>query len=442
MVSMTKILCLAALGWLLPGALVAASSGGVSIPLEVIFRHSDCPRGLLPVTTTVFFEEEAAIDPAATGWLLEYKTAAGQWKAWPSQVERWRRTGGTAGQKPAWTGQLSFFPPEGTEVRVSFRLRQTGADEARPKPDGERAKFRLNREKADWVIENKSIRFHLHGDGKKGSGQLASVTLLTGNGEKKLETASGPAIHRNPDINVLGRPWAHSHKWNPPDQTVAQEGPLVIEIVRSGVFPGVPEADLRIRYRFFADRNFMESFTEVELREDLSVIALRNDQLIFAPDSFTDFAWREKTGIERARFADHKADNPHGDIMKLWPETPWVLFWNDDTGVAAGTVRVKQFNSGPGFSTPVNFEESTYLMNLEGVRQSWMRPQTYLSISWSREAGLHLPAGSRFSEVNLYCFSADRHPPADGLVEQLYREIQCPPLVQLGSGPFAPLPAR
>lgn len=438
----TKILRLFVSGWLLTGALFSAQPGGIAIPLEVIYRDADSPRGLLPVTAAVFFEEAAPIDPAATGWLLEYEAGPGGWQPWPSQIEAWRKTGGAGGRKAAWTGRLSFFPPEVAVSRMAFRLRQAGADAAMPERDPSQTRFRLNREQADWVIENEAIRFHLHGDGKKGSGQLASVTLLTEAGDKSLVTSSGPSIHRNPDINVLGRPWAHAHKWDPPDRTVVAEGSLVIEIVRTGRFPGVPEADLRIRYRFFEGRNFMESFTEVELREDLPVIALRNDQLIFAPDTFSHFAWREKTGIERARFADYRADNDHGDIMKLWPDTPWILFWNDGTGASAGTVRVAQFNSGPGFSVPVNFEHDTYLMNLEGVRQSWMRPQVYLNVSWSREAGIHLPAGSRFSEVNLYCFSVDTHAPDKNLVERLYRETQCPPLVEVGNGPFPALPRR
>lgn len=429
------------LACLLQGALLHAGLG-VSIPLELIYPTADCPRGLLPVAATVFFEEEAPTNPVETGWILEYQTTGGRWEPWPSQLEKWRKTGGTGEQKPAWTGQLSFFPPETAATRFSLRLRQAAPGETLPVFPSMRGEFRLRKDTARWTVENDAIRFHLDGNATAGSGQLAAVTLLTQEGTQKIETQSGPVIHRNPDINVLGRPWAHAFKWNPPEKTTLHEGPLVIEIVRSGPFPGVPEASLRIRYRFFAGRSFMEGSTEVELLKDLSLIALRNDQFIFAPGTFSHFAWRGDEGVQSALFADYKPINDHGDILKLRPETPWILFWNGDTSVSAGTVRLNQFNTGPGFSTPVAFEQATYIMNFDGVRQSWMRPQMYLNVSWSRQAGIHLPAGSRFSEANLYCFSAGTRAPEDSLIERLYLESRCPPLVEVGGGLFPPVPRR
>lgn len=416
----------------------AAIPQRVTIPLTLVFPAADSPRGQLPVTATVFFEGGAPDEPAAAGWVLEHRAAGGQWSPWPSQVERWRKTGGGEGPKPGWTGQLSFFPPETRGTRLPLRLRQLAPGEDMPQFRSEADRFRLDDAGAgQWTVENGRVRFHLDGNGKAGSGQLAAVTLLTRDGPRRIATDRGPAIHRNPDINVVGRPWAHAHKWNPPEKTDRQEGPVVIEIIRSGRFPGLPEASLRIRYRFFAGRAFMESATEVELLADVSLIALRNDQLIFSPGTFSHFAWGEQGGVRSAAFADYEAINDHGDILKLWPETPWVLFWQSGTGVSAGTVRLSQLNTGPGFSPPMAFEQNTYIMNRD-VLQSWMRPQVYLNVSWSREAGIHLPAGSRFSEVNLYCFSAETDDPEKSLVQRLYREAQSAPLVEVGEGPFPP----
>ena len=83
-------------------------------------------------------------------------------------------------------------------------------------------------------------------------------------------------MHWEPGIFVPTRGWIHVFDWDPPPVCEIEEGPLFIEIRRSGPFPKVPEVNVSITYRIFTNRTYVESSTGIEVVEPVGVVSLRN----------------------------------------------------------------------------------------------------------------------------------------------------------------------
>ena len=141
-------------------------------------------------------------------------------------------------------------------------------------------------------------------------------------------------MHWNPCVFVPARGWMHSFAWDPPEKYEIETGPIFTEIRRSGPFPLIPEVHLGVTYRIFTNRAYVESGTTVQVRDDIGVVAIRNDQLIFRNGTFTHVGWDENGRPVTKSLDAYKSVNRHGDILRLADTVPWVTFYNPTTGWA------------------------------------------------------------------------------------------------------------
>jgi hypothetical protein len=156
-------------------------------------------------------------------------------------------------------------------------------------------------------------------------------------------------------------------------------------------------------YRVFANSSFVESATRIDIENDVGVVALRNDELVFDDALFTDVVWEDGGRLHRGRIAKYSAVNDHGDFLRIPPDAPFVGFFNPKGGVGAATVRLDATNLGPGASAPVLFDSATWLSKGEGFHY-WFRSLVYFSVDWDRTQLIRLPKASVYAERNLYFF--------------------------------------
>jgi hypothetical protein len=306
-------------------------------------------------------------------------------------------------------------------------------------PDAEPPSFKTDLQvtgtKPAWTVENNVMIVQFHGRNKslpentnKDSGQISRVTLKK-RPDTPVSTSEG-VLHWNPGIFVPIRGWIHSFAWDPPEVCEITRGPLFVEIRRSGIFPGIPEARLSITYRVFSNRSYIESGTVIEIADDIGVVALRNDEMIFSEGFFSHVGWN-RNGIPIVkRLDEYSPVNQHGDILRFRDDTPFITLFNPEKGIGAATVRVEYANIGPGGAPPTLFDNATYVSN--GHLQYWFRPLIYFHIDWDRKQLITVPRGSVYSERNLYFFyQAGKEQPIKEVID-LDQAVRSRPDIKIG----------
>jgi len=398
--------------------------------------------GLLPVDVTFSLKAEKVTDPVkeirliyeAGGKILEVPFQL-------SRLSRWTKdTDNTDRSVPSQNGTITFFDVSGGKPNGIYYILYGN-------PNAEAPRYSTDLKVAGrgpaWTVENSKIKVELRGADSKhsslgGSGQLAQVTIKSRPGV--AITNSRHSLHWNPGIYIPKRGWIHAYAWNPPEIYEIEQGPIYVEVKRSGPFPKIPEAHLSITYRFFKERNYIWSGTRVDIKEDIGVAALRNDELVFDRPIFTHFCWQEKGQLYEKRFEDYTPVNPHGDILRLGPEIPFLAVYNPCTKVGAATVRMEMANIGPMASPQTEFDIATYIAagNTKDSFMYWFRSQSYFFIDWDRKQLITIPKGSIYAERNLYCFyDTEEQGNIDGVL-QLSRAVHHQPDIQIGPYQFPP----
>jgi len=389
----------------------------------VLTRRDARTAGLIPVDVTFsLFADRCKAPEREIRLVLE--TPEGE-KEVPFQLSRLTRwTKDTDGEKslPTLNGMITFFDtaPGGGDARY-FLLYGNPSAEAPEYPTD----LKVTGEGPAWTIENGGMTVRLHK-----SGQISSVTL-----KSNPDTPIAPQterMHWNPGVYVPTRHWAHAFDWDPPEKYELEKGPLFVEIRRSGVFPKIRDVHLSITYRIFAGRTFIESGTVLRVLDDIGVVALRNDELVFDEGFFTHAAWGNPDGPAKIiRLDEYEPVNTHGDILRLPDTTPFVTLFDPAKGVGAASVRMELSKIDPGGGPPVLFDNSTYIAN--GHYQYWFRPLVYFHVGWDRKQLITVPEGSIYSERNLYLFYEPKPggTPVEEVVE-LSRAAGEKPLVNIG----------
>lgn len=276
----------------------------------------------------------------------------------------------------------------------------------------------------ELIIENTHMTITLHS-----SGQLSSVKL---SGSEKVIDSPHGVMHWNPGVFIPLRYWAHSWDWDPPEIVEVDTGSIFVRLRRTGSLPEFPEMQLSVTYRFFADRPFVESSTRMVLNEDLGVVALRNDQLVFNSNLFSEFSWQQHDGEIITRSFDSQSPiNDHGDLLRIRPDAGFIAFFDKEQGIGAATVRLASMNEGPDASSPVLFDHSTYITKSTNLTY-WFRPLVYFHVDWTRKKLITVPQGSTYSERNLYLFFTPEYGNPVAQVRQYRRAADNPPLINPG----------
>jgi len=326
------------------------------------------------------------------------------------------------------TGTVTFFDEAGDGSESGYLLLYGNPAAEQPVYESD---LTVSGDAPQLVIDNERMRVNLHS-----SGQLASVEPAGSAGV--IDTPRG-LLHWNPGIFIPTRYWAHAWDWDPAEVVELESGPIFVMLTRSGTLPEFPELELSVTYRVFAGRPYVESATRLHLTEDIGVVALRNDQLIFDPMLFNQLAWLDEHGEEVvARFDDYEPVNNHGDILRLRHDAGYVAFFNTERNLGAATIRMDAMNSGPAGSPPVLFDHSTYIAAASALTY-WFRPLVYFHVDWSRQKLIPVPEGSVYSERNLYLFFTPED--EEGALAELghyRRAVDTPRTINIGAYPFPP----
>ncbi len=374
------------------------------LPITLTGRNAETAE-LAPVDVTFSLFADRMGDPEKEIRLV-LKTPAGE-KEVPfqlSRLSRWTKDADGNRSMPTQNGMITFFDEAPGNADAEYFLLYGNPKASAPSYPTDLKVFGKG---PAWVIENSKMVVRLHGK-KQGvgdytnhdSGQLSAVTLKA-KPDAPFETAEN-VMHWNPGVFVPARGWPHSFAWDPPEKYEIESGPVFVEVRRSGPFPVIGEVHLSVNYRIFANRSYVESGTILDVREDIGVVALRNDQLIFREGSFTHIGWDDRGRTVTKPLASYQPVNHHGDILRFSPVADFVTFYNPERGVGAASVRDLFAAVGPNGSPPTLFDNATYISN--GRLQYWFRPLVYFHVDWDRKQLITVPRESTYSERNYYLF--------------------------------------
>ena len=412
--------------------------------MPIVLTHLNTATAqLLPVDVTFSVPANECPDPQREIRLI--LTENGKTSEIPFQLSGlsvWTKD--TDGEKSRATlnGMITFFDTATTDGDATYAMLYGNPKATAPSYSTD---LRVSGESPSWTIENRVIRVGLHGKVKgrddytnHDSGQISSVVIKSR--PNSPIAPEGGVIHWNPGVFAPLRGWMHAFQWDPPTQCEIESGPLFVEVRRSGIFPGIPEVHLSVNYRIFADRDFVESGTVMEVRDDIGVVALRNNQLVFDSGTFTHIAWNESGETVQHNLADYEPVNRHGDILRLIDDPQFVTFFNPDTKIGAASVKVAYSNTGPGGRPPTLFDNATYVSNGGHGLMYFFRPLIYFHVGWDRTQLITVPKGSQYMERNLYQFYETGQSISIEPVEKLSDAVTAKPRILIG--PFDLPPDR
>jgi hypothetical protein len=180
--------------------------------------------------------------------------------------------------------------------------------------------------------------------------------------------------------------------WQLPKINEIRTGPYQISTLRQDLAPDHPEILLTARYRFYAGLPYFRFYSGMEMKDNVSLELLRNDEM--AMDSmFTHMAFERPNGeIIDVSFSERY------DLLKKHPienESPWLCFYNLDKGFAFGSIRIKYNNTDITGGDSPTFQAHTQIGEwLKGVKY-WNRRLIHDHLTF-------IPKGSYYREDNAY----------------------------------------
>lgn len=233
------------------------------------------------------------------------------------------------------------------------------------------------------------------------SGQINTLEFTTE--AVKLHNKVG-VIHWNPDVFVPGLGWDHSFDWNPPQAFEERVGSFIYANARRGPMPHVADVDLEVRYEMRAGLPYFFSETMLTARNDLGVIAVRNDEMVLSKELFDGLAYRDPDGsLVRLPLAE-KPEKPYGLVHSAPPDLPWVGLINAKEGYGFFSVRLAAAASALGAGGDFHHRASTaFYAPSDGGYVYWVRPYLYTWADYATASHFTaLPKGSFFYEKNAY----------------------------------------
>lgn len=248
----------------------------------------------------------------------------------------------------------------------------------------------------ELVIENKFYRADLRKSDNAEpqshmSGQIRELLIkmkfdqLVTNVEDRLHWAPN---FKRPELEYYTT-IAH---WNNPRINKITSGQYQISTLREDLAPSHPEILLTARYRFYAGLPYFRFYSSMEVKDNLCLELLRNDEM--AMDSmFTHMAFQRPSGeIVDVEFSKRY------ELLKNQPiqnNSPWLCFYNLDKGFALGTIRINYDNTNNYGRPSPTFVAHTQIGEwLKGVKY-WNRRLIHDQLTF-------IPEGSCYKEDNAY----------------------------------------
>ena len=241
------------------------------------------------------------------------------------------------------TGSVTLVFPAQVEANQSSVYLVFYGNATAPAPSYQ-TDLRVVGEAPGVTVENDVYFFKLHDL----NGMLDEVTLKAKPQYKfvhKKETNG--AIQWNPDCYAPPRPWAHLSDWEPGKYDYdfeEQRGPVVYHTRRWGMMPTMPELACSMTYRFFAGIPYFTMQSAVHVRFDVAVQALRNAEIVFARESFSEAAWFDPVTKRVETRPITSAPDLTEWVMPV--DTPWIAFFDREKGCGYAAIQRLYANGG------------------------------------------------------------------------------------------------
>jgi len=216
-------------------------------------------------------------------------------------------------------------------------------------------------------------------------------------------TGQQAVIHRTPDLYRANKSWTHALDWKTPENRVVT-GPVMVETIRWGEMPWVPEAFSKVDYRFFANRPEIRAISSMRVTKDIEALGVRMGGFILTPDLFTDIAWPDQSGtIHRCTVPDALGNDMGAPPQSRFPvNTPWVVVYHKEKkyGFALITANYAYFSDGPGHAN--ESRQQAYISNYRGYGVYAIRSATQTYCAWFRSYHTPIEAGTTMYEDVAY----------------------------------------
>jgi len=223
------------------------------------------------------------------------------------------------------------------------------------------------------------------------SGQIKEITIL-GDVNQKLARFDR-RMHWAPNFiradNKINQAIAH---WDKPENYVIEKGPIMCLTKRWGSLKEFPEIYITAVYKFYAHQPYFIFFSRMEMKQDIYISRLRNDEMT-TDTLFTHLAFkRPDDSIVSASFQDRfKILTQH----PIEPDAPWLFFYEPKKRFAFGSVRLfYDYTNIWGESSPTTGEHTKISNGARGGKY-WNR---ILILNES----ILVPLGSVYAEKNAY----------------------------------------
>jgi len=291
----------------------------------------------------------------------------------------------------------------------------------RPAPSSD---LKVEGEGLGLTIDNPHYRVTL----AEQSGQINGIFIKQG-----VETQlshGGRAIHWNPGCYSPPRRWGHTYDWNPPEGKSEIRGPLVYSLKRWGCLPELPEVWVSVTYTFYARVPYFVMSSTIAIRDDIDVLALRNDEMVFEPQLFSELGWRDKGGAVHTVALGQDPALETGYTRVLPADVPWLCFFQREGGYGFGSVRVAYDATSTTETDATKYNEGTYVTAPTSSLVYWYRALVYHFFPTAPvQLFKKVKAGSVYHETNAYVpFPLGRAPGSKLLdpIDQTYERLTHP----------------
>jgi len=233
------------------------------------------------------------------------------------------------------------------------------------------------------------------------SGQINGIFIKQG-----VETQlshGGNAIHWNPGCYSPPRRWGHTYDWDPPEGKSEIRGPLVYSLKRWGCLPELPEVWVSVTYTFYAHAPYFVMSSTIDIREDIDVLALRNDEMVFEPQLFSELGWRDKQGAVNTVPLGQDPALETGYTRVLPADLPWLCFFQQAGGYGFGSLRLAYEATSTTQAGAAKYNEGTYVTAPTSSLVYWYRALVYHFFPTAPvQLFKKVTAGSVYHETNAY----------------------------------------
>lgn len=202
------------------------------------------------------------------------------------------------------------------------------------------------------------------------------------------------ALQWNPGVYAPPKTWMHASDWVHPSNFQVIKGPVFVMVKRFDAMPDYEEVDVSLTYIFYSHSPAITVESNIDVKKDLDVTALRNGSVVLNRETTGDFAWRD---VDHKVKTVHITDLPRHPIkaMVFDAKTPWFAFYNRKEGNGLGVMNLEFYGIRRAGGL-LEWEPYYYLH--WGPWYYISRPIIYAFTSNNPQRVMHMTGGSSFYE--------------------------------------------